>query len=177
MKLLAKKPAYVVVFGKWKRKRFALAFDGKEAWTIAPWTDYQDVQLMTPEDELSIKHVMDFGSPIRSIVNLEYKGEVIENDASYHWFIEINSQYEIEYFIDSKTFLIHKMNKRERFGTAILSMTKLYEVYRDFGGVVFPSFVRVKTVSGESDYSFDSIIIGEGINSGIFLRSTHQKKQ
>lgn len=174
MRLLAKKPNNIVVYGKWKKKRFALAYDGTEAWTIAPWHGTGSPQLMSPEEEISIKHVMEFGSPLKAQSKVDYRGEIVDNGVDCYWFIERNEQFEIEYFINRKTYVMHKLNKRERYNNSILLMSKQYQSYRDFGGILFPSSITIKTASEEFIYSFDEIIIGEGINSSIFQKKTHQ---
>ena len=168
--LLAKKPGKIMIRGRWQTEPYAESFDGASGWTIAPWTGVKSPQLMLSKEQLLLQSVYEFGSPIPREAVLEYRGE---GDAfgipCYKLATNIDG-IEYEYFIDEEDFFLRRMDRRELIGGQTQILTKRYDQYRKFGGVVIPTLVIVQVEDLEKEYVFDDIIVGDGISNLTFRR-------
>lgn len=166
--ILAKKPNLFYLVSR--KSRVIEAFDGREAWTRAPWSKDQ-IQIIPGDRAETLPIVLSFGSPISKEVSLTHRGKVQVDGQLCHWLIESKKNFEIEYFINAKTHLFYKViySKKLEEGTGS-TLTKTVTTYRTFNGVVCPTVVEVKTLASESEYVFDNIILGEGIASSKFKK-------
>ena len=168
--LLAKKPGKVMVRGRWQQEPYTESFDGSSGWTIAPWTGVKTPQLMLPKEQLMLQSVFEFGSPIPRNVALEYRGEGDAFGIPCHRLATKIDGVEYEYFIDEEDFFLRRMDRRELIGNHTHILTKRYDQYRKFGGVVIPTVVIVRVEDLEKEYVFDDIIVGNGISNLTFSR-------
>ena len=168
--LLAKKPGKIMIRGRWKVEPYAESFDGSSGWTIAPWTGVKTPQLMLAKEQLLLQSVFDFGSPIPKDVALEYRGEGDAYGIPCHRLVANIEGVEYEYFVDEEDFYLRRMDRRELIGNETQIMTKRYDQYRKFGGVVIPTLVIVQVHDLEKEYVFDDIIVGNGISNLTFRR-------
>ncbi|MBV6645946.1 MAG: hypothetical protein KI790_10880 [Cyclobacteriaceae bacterium] len=174
MTLWAKKPNKIAVFGHWQKKRFVTAYDGQRAWTIAPWTGYEKSQLMTRTEEIVVKSIFDFGSPIVDSPELEYKGKIHIDEVHCYWFTETKFNQEWEYFVEVRNHLLYKVSLKEYYGQDVLNMSKTFDLYRDFGGVILPSVVEIRSNESEAEFTFDEVILGLGMPSTSFQRPNEE---
>lgn len=168
--LLAKKPGKIMIRGRWQVEPYAESFDGSSGWTIAPWTGVKTPQLMLAKEQLLLQSVFDFGSPIPKNVVLEYRGEGDAFGVPCHRLATIIDGIEYEYYVDEEDFYLRRMDRRELIGDHTQILTKRYDQYRKFGGVVIPTLVTVRVEDLEKEYVFDDIIVGDGISNLIFRR-------
>lgn len=168
--LLAKKPNKIMIRGRWQAEPYAEAFDGASGWTVAPWTGIKTPQLMLAGEQQLLQAVFAFGSPIPRDAVVEYRGT---GDAfgipCYRLGTEIGG-VSYEYFIDEEDFLLRRLDRRELMGDHTQTLTKRYDQYRKFGGVVIPTLVVVQVDNLEKEYVFDDIIVGDGISNLTFRR-------
>lgn len=166
--ILAKKPNLFYLVSR--KSRVIEAFDGREAWTRAPWSKDQ-IQIIPGDRAETLPIVLSFGSPISKEASLTHRGKVQVDGQLCHWLIESKKNFEIEYFINAKTHLFYKViySKKLEEGNGS-TLTKTVTTYRTFNGVVCPTVVEVKTPTSESEYVFDNIILGEGIASSKFKK-------
>lgn len=168
--LLAKKPGKILLRGRWKSEVFAQSFDGVSGWTLAPWTGATIPQLMLPKEQRILREIFDFGSPIPRDVALEYRGEGNAFGVPCHRVAAQIGGIEYEYFIDEEDFYLRRMDRRELIGDHTIVLTKRYDQYRKFGGVVIPTLVIIQTEDLEKEFVFDDIVIGNGISNHVFRR-------
>lgn len=168
--LLAKKPGKVMLRGRWQVEPYAESFDGSSGWTIAPWTGVKTPQLMLPKEQLMLRSVFEFGSPIPRDVALEYRGEGDAYGVPCYRLAASIDGVEYEYFVDEEDFFVRRMDRRELIGNHTQILTKRYDQYRKFGGVVIPTLVIVRVDDLEKEYVFDDIIVGDGISNLTFRR-------
>ncbi len=166
--LHAKRPNKVILKGTWEGQPFTEAFDGVAGWTVAPWTGVSKANLMLSHEQLMISHLFDFGSPIKRDADLEYKGKVKEDGVICHWLAEVRDNIEYDYFIDINKHYLRKVNRRESVGDEVVLMTKTYDIFKQFGGVTFPTVIFLKTKELEKEYVFDDLVVGDGISDAIF---------
>ena len=103
-------------------------------------------------------------------VVLEYRGEGDVNGVPCHRLAASIDGIEYEYFIDEEDFYLRRMDRRELIGGHTQILTKRYDQYRKFGGVVIPTLVIVRVEDLEKEYVFDDIIVGDGISNLTFRR-------
>lgn len=168
--LLAKKPGKIMIRGRWQEEPYAESFDGSGGWTIAPWTGVKRPQLMLAKEQSLLQSVFDFGSPIPRDVALEYRGESDAYGIPCHRLVANIDGVEFEYFVDEEDFYLRRMDRRELIGNHTQILTKRYDQYRNFGGVVIPTLVIVQVEDLAKEYVFDGIIIGNGISNLTFRR-------
>lgn len=168
--LLAKKPGKVMIRGRWQVEPYAESFDGSSGWTIAPWTGVKTPQLMLSKEQRMLQAVFEFGSPIPRDAVLEYRGEGDAFGVPCHRLATQIEGIEYEYFLDEEDFYLRRMDRRELIGSYTQILTKRYDQYRKFGGVVIPTLVVVRVEDLEKEYVFDDIIVGDGISNLTFRR-------
>ncbi len=164
---IAKKPNKIMF--KSVKSRVIEAFDGKESWTIASWTD-EEVLPMESYRSFMIRELMIFGSPIVDNDDLVFRGTASVDQIYCYWFEVIKSNRRVEYFIDIKTHMLYKSVITQKIGDETIALTRTVDKYRQFNGIQFPTIIRVKTLEMESEYVFDSIVLGEGIPSSRFTK-------
>ncbi len=80
-----------------------------------------------------------------NLINLGYKVEVIGKQKDWIVAKVSKNKEELTYFYDAKTFLIVKKEWAEPMQDGMLPVTEIYSDYKDFGGVKFPTTVKLET--------------------------------
>jgi len=169
--LSAKKPDKIAVRGTKDEDAYVEATNGKESWTIAPWTGSKKPQLMLDEESLILAHLFSFGSYIDEESVLEYQGEVEVNGIAVYWLKEQRSQdMELDFYIDVEDYLLRRMNIRKRIGTKTIPYSQTVDQYRKYGPFNIPATFHITSGSLEREYVFDEIVIGDGIPNDVFER-------
>ena len=168
--LLAKKPGKIIIRGRWQSEPYAASFDGASGWTIAPWTGVKVAQLMLPKEQRMMQAIFDFGSPIPREAAMEYRGEMeVYGIPCYRVATKIGA-VEYEYFIDQEDYYLRRLDRRELAGEDTHVLTKSFDQYRKFSGIVIPTLIVIQTEDLEKEYVFDDVVVGNGISNLIFRR-------
>ncbi|MEM9326202.1 MAG: hypothetical protein AAGA85_11120 [Bacteroidota bacterium] len=170
--LHAKRPNKILLKGMWQGEPYTEAFDGQVAWTVAPWTKVGKPQLMLTHEQEMITHLFDYGSAIPRDAVLEYKGKVKEEGIYMYWLTELREEVQYDYFVDVEKHYLRKVNRRETLGDEIELLTKTYDIFKQFGGVTFPTVIWIKTEEAEREFVFDDLVVGDGISNDIFKQPT-----
>lgn len=168
--LFAKKPGKRLVKGNWNGNPYAEAFDGSSGWTQAPWTGVKSPQLMLGKEQLLVKNIFEFGSAVPEDALLEYLGETNESGIPVHRFLEKKDDAEIDYFIDVEDFLLRKVVIREKIAGNVEILSKSYDQYRNFGGIMMPSLIYLKIDDLEKEYVFNEMVVGDAVSNLMFRR-------
>ncbi|MFY0600933.1 MAG: hypothetical protein JXR03_14760 [Cyclobacteriaceae bacterium] len=168
MRLTFKSPNKIRIEGTWQGKRYAEVTNGRVAWTVAPWTGTSKPQLMTPLEHLTIENVFHLGSSLREYehkLNLEglqlFEGEIL-----------IKLVYEDDYtsrtyYLGREDYVLYWEVIKSKVGNK-LEVTKQYEKYHDYHGLLTPTALRVSTSKGERELVFDDVALGVGASNKIF---------
>ncbi len=163
----AKKPDKIMV--RSQKHRFIEAFDGRESWTIASWTD-EEVASMNETRSFMIREIVYYGTPVGDLDKLNFKGEVEVDQIPCFWIEKITNTRRDEFFIDAKTYLLYKSLVTQRFGDKTITLTRTVNKYREFNKLKVPTVIELKTWELTSEYVLDDIVLGEGIPSSKFTK-------
>ena len=164
---MAKEPRMVMI--KSVKDRFIEANDGEQNWTLAAWTK-EEVSEMELERAFILNNLMSFGSPLPDGDHLTFRGMVEVDQRRCEWIEWADDSRKEEHFIDHRTHLLYKSVITEQFGDETITLTRTVNKYRAFNGIQFPTIIKMRTNTFESDYVFDGIVLGEGIPSSRFSK-------
>ncbi|MFT4834689.1 MAG: hypothetical protein ACI83W_001574 [Marinoscillum sp.] len=168
MQLIFKAPDKVKIIGRYKGKLYAEAFDGQYAWIKAPWKPSYEAQLMNAEEELVMRNVMTIGSPLYSDRDhLKFEGLKDFEGELYLVFTMNEGQYLKTYYLDRDEYKLHFEEISTRFGSPV-RVLKVFEKYKKYGDMLMPTAVIFEGLTVRKEYTFDEVLMGIGIKSGIF---------
>ncbi len=163
----AKKPDQVMIISE--KSRFVEAYDGKEAWTQAYWTN-GEITAMNFVRSIMLTELVTFGSPIEAHKDLKYNGRVEVDNVPCFWLEQEMEGRKVEYFIDRESDRLYKTQITIPSEEKPVVLVRTVSKYRIFNGIPIATVVTMKTSGLESEYVFDGIVLGEGIPSSKFRR-------
>lgn len=169
-----KLPNKIRIEGKWQEHTYVKAFDGKTAWTIAPWTGVHTAQLMTEHEKNLLLTNAGIGSPLydHGLGNtLELLGSERADDAN-HYVIRstMPSGFYIDYLVDKKDYLIHLARIYQEDDPEKVERLVIFKNYKNLGGVSIPFGFENRLENSIYDVVVDDIIFGQGAPSSVFQK-------
>jgi hypothetical protein len=154
--------------GVWKGSRFIEVSTGKSGWQLAPWTKSSGPIGMTAFQAMATRQIFTLGSPL-----FEVKDKlVLLGLANWQNELHIHLQYQTEeaifdYYLGQKDFGLYGEVITTKAETPEM-ITKQYEKYRDYSGLLAPTSVRIKSGDMERELIFEHIVLGIGVNDSFF---------
>ena len=129
------------------------AFDGEQGWSVEPWMTNQPRVLAGPE----LSNLEKMASIDSDLVNwrekgheLEYSGLEQSGGREFYILRLIKEQGEIYwFFIDSGSYLIHKMVASSNYGGIEVKGETIMTDYRDIDGILVPFLIEMR-MEGET---------------------------
>ncbi|RED98974.1 hypothetical protein [Marinoscillum furvescens] len=175
MILTYKRPGKIRIAGVYENKRFAQAYDGTVAWSIAPWKKQYQVETATASEELILRNSYTPGSPLYPYrEHLQFEGLRDMEGVLYYAFTMAEEAYLKTYFIDTENYRLYYEQIQTRFGSQNLSMLKVIDKYKSYGGMLIPTAVRFEADQLEWELVFDEVLLGVGANDKLFARPESQ---
>ncbi|SMD35933.1 hypothetical protein SAMN04488029_2615 [Reichenbachiella faecimaris] len=167
-----KAPSKIRIEGIYNEQTFVNAFDGKTAWTIAPWTGVQVAQLMTERERDLFLMNAGIGSPLYDH-GLGHVLEIIGSeraDDANHYVIRstMPSGFFVDYLVDKKDHLIHLARIYEEDEPEKVEREVIFKNYKNLGGVSIPFAFENRTGRSIYDIVVDDIVFGQGAPNSIF---------
>jgi hypothetical protein len=168
-----KAPNKIRIEGKWQEHVYINAFDGKRAWTIAPWTGVYKAQLMTEKEMQSLLLQSAFGSPLdlpkEGDNSLKLIGlETIQGDTYHVVRYSFLSGYFVDYLLNKETNLIYLIRTYTEKDAQIVASEVIFKNYKDLGGFKIPFGYEKRNGRSGSDIIIDDIILGYGVANSFF---------
>lgn len=169
MKLTAKAPDKIRLEGSYNGKNYVECFTGFYGWLIAPWKEKYEVQRMKDTDELMIRNVFSFGSPLYHVRDhLEFTGLMDMEGVLYNTFTLTEGDIQKVFYIDRHDHHLYYERIASKFGNEEASLVKIYEKYKSYGPLSLPTAVRFKGLNLEREFVFDEAVVGMGANNSLF---------
>jgi len=167
-----KAPNKIRVEGEWQGQKYVNAYDGKNAWTIAPWTGVHIPQLMTERERNLFLINAGIGSPLydHGLGNvLELMGSERADDAN-HYVIRstMPSGFYVDYLVDKKEHLIHLVRIYQDEEPGKIEKEVIFKNYKNLGGASVPFGFENRKGRSISDVVVDDIIFGQGAPNSFF---------
>ncbi|MEP2023219.1 MAG: hypothetical protein ABJH98_00730 [Reichenbachiella sp.] len=167
-----KAPNKIRIEGTYKELSFVNAFDGKTAWTIAPWTGVLSAQLMTDRERHLFLMNAGIGSPLydHGLGNtLAVIGSERSDDAN-HYVIRstMPSGFYVDYLLDKKNHLIHLARVYKEDEPEKVEVEVIFKNYKNLGGVSVPFAFENRSERSIFDIVIDDIIFGQGVPNSFF---------
>ncbi|MFY0688169.1 MAG: hypothetical protein JXQ90_13440 [Cyclobacteriaceae bacterium] len=160
---------YYIMPGKFlmqnRKEQFIEASAGFQGWEMAKWTGKKVVDLDVKQEAL-LQIVFYFGSPLKHIEIVEFKGKVSVDHIECNWLQEVKGSIVRDYFIDATSHLLYRINIK----TADFELSRTVKEYKNFSGLQLPTVVTMKTNEVEAEYSFYDITIGDRIDPSIYKK-------
>lgn len=171
--IIKKAPNKIRVEGQWQEKQYVKAFDGKRAWTVAPWTGVPGAQLMTDRERNLFLLNAGIGSPLSDYGlgnELKLMGSERSNDAN-HYVIRstMPSGFYVDYLVDKKSHLVHMVRIYEE-GSTQVEKEVIFKNYKNLGGVSIPFGFENRRERTITDIVIDDIVFGQGAPNSLFER-------
>jgi len=125
-------------------KKQITAFDGKEGWSINPFTGRETVEKMSQDDVKEMNVEADFDGPL---VDYKTKGhsvvleadEDIEGSSCYHLKLSTKDNKVINYYVDKDSYLMvmQKVKSKNEDGSEVESETA-FSNYKEVNGIMLP---------------------------------------
>lgn len=167
-RLIYKEPGKLRIEGKINGKTYIEATDGKIAWTVSPSKGSDLPQYLSPKEHLFLDNTFSKGSSLKryekklELSGLEmYAGEL---------FIKIKCQDEFAertYYLGKTDYVLYWEVVKSTVGRE-LTITKQYEKYENFQGLLSPTAVRLVVGEEERELTYDDVALGTGANNKIF---------
>lgn len=168
IRVTLKAPNKIRFEGVWKGSRFIEVSTGKSGWLQAPWTETSGPIRMTALQAMTTRQIFTMGSPL-----FEVKDKlVLLGLATWQNELHIHLQYQtneaiFDYYLGQKDYGL--------YGEVITTkseipeiITKQYEKYRDYSGLLAPTSIRIKFGEMERELIFEQIVLGIGVNDSFF---------
>ncbi|MEQ8470226.1 MAG: hypothetical protein RIC35_03535 [Marinoscillum sp.] len=169
MQLTAKAPDKVRIEGSYKGKNYVESYTGLFGWIMAPWKESYKIQKMDDEDELIIRNVFSFGSPLYSVKDhLEFTGLMDMEGVLYNTFTLSEGDMKKIFYLDRDDHNLYYERIESRFGREAITVTKIYEKYKSYGPLTLPTAVRFKGLGLDREFVFDEALLGIGANDALF---------
>lgn len=169
MKLTWKRPSRVRIEGTYQGKRYAEAYDGAVAWTIAPWRDNYEVERMTDSEEIIIRNLFTAGSPLyEPREHLEFTGLMDMEGVLYNTFTLSEGYFKRVFYLDRDNHRLYYELIENQFGKDKVSILKVIDKYKNFGPMLVPTSVIFEGLELNREFVFDEIYLGTGANDSIF---------
>lgn len=173
--LLYKRPEKIRIEGGYEGRKFIEAFDGQQAWILAPWKKEYAVQPMAFMEKLILQNSFSLGSPIHKI-----KDEVIFNglvDYKGTVYLTLVHEYPMGKETFKRTFYLDRKTCQLQLETYVWqdgSLEKNYDKYRDYGPLSVPVAVQFSAEELEKELVFDEVFMGLGIKDQRFRQPIGQ---
>ncbi len=159
------------------------AYDGENAWMIAPWTGSTDPQDMTGPQKKGMKMQADFDGQLYNWKEKGYKAEYLGTDDMegtevYKIRIIDEDGDEFIHFIDSDSFVILKMKSKMKIQGNEIETETFYSNFKPIEGIIFPFNVETK-FGGQtnSNIIIEEIILNPEVDDSIFEKPKPAKTE
>lgn len=171
-----KYPNKIRVEGIWQDQQYISAYDGKQAWTIAPWTGVHIAQLMTDRERDLLLMNVGIGSPLYAYTGIDNKLDLIGTESilgDSHYVIRSISPsgFKVDYLIDKKDNLVHLARVYSEDNPDNVEKEVIFKNYKNLGAFSMP-FGFENRIGGRptSDIIVDDIVFGQGAPSSLFTK-------
>ncbi|MEO9965078.1 MAG: hypothetical protein ABJF11_04770 [Reichenbachiella sp.] len=168
-----KSPNKIRIEGEWQGQKYIHAFDGKQAWTIAPWTGVHSAQLMTQREKDLILMQAGIGSPLYDYPGLNNQLELIGTEViqgDHHYIIRsiMPSGFFVDYLVDKKDYKIHLARIYKEENTSEVEKEVIFKNYKNLGAFSVPFGYENREGRSGSDVIIDDIVFGQGAPASLF---------
>lgn len=173
--IVKKYPNKIRVEGRWQDQTYVNAYDGKQAWTIAPWTGVHIPQLMTDRERDLLLMNVGIGSPLYNYTGLNNElkligTESIQGDGHYVIRSTMPSGFFVDYLIDKKDNLIHLARIYREDNPEKVEKEVIFKNYKNLGAFSMPFGYENRIGRSGSDVIIDDIVFGQGAPSSLFTK-------
>ncbi len=169
MKLTMKQPDKIRLEGSYKGQKYVEAYDGLVAWIIAPWKDSYEVLRMDDSEELVVRNVFSFGSPLYAPrEHLQFTGLMDMEGVLYNTFTLEEGNYKKVFYLDRDNHRLYYELIESKFGKETVSVLKVIDKYKVYGPMLVPTSVIFEGLGENREFVFDEVYLGTGANDAIF---------
>jgi outer membrane lipoprotein-sorting protein len=158
------------------------AFDGKEGWSVMPFTGKLDPEKMAPDMVEIIKDQADIDGPLFDYKKKGHQVELMGSDeiegAPVYKLKVTKKNGDVEYhFIEKENFLTIAQKGKRKFQGMEVEFEAIMGDFKDVEGRVLPHSVQNKSNMGTQTVKFDKIEINPTIDDSRFAMPAVEKKE
>lgn len=176
MSIKMKKPGKIYVEMEMQGQKMIQAFDGEKGWMIAPWVspDPQDLtgdNLKQAQAQADLEgelynyeekgHMVDFIGKVKDGDNEVYRVKLTSEDGNVR-----------NYYLDSKTYLISKVNAKVNTMGQTVEVEQRMSDYKTIGGVTMATKIETDSPMGKGVITMEEIEFNIDIDDALFERPT-----
>lgn len=169
MRMTLKQPQKIRIEGTWNQKKYIEAFDGTNAWMLAPWTKQEGIEEATPAEQVVLMHSYHIGSPLAAFQDgLQFVGYESLDGTIYNTFVAKTATAEIRFYLSRDSHQVVHKKVTATYGQETVELIFTYEKYRSYSGLNIPVAVLINGADYEREFVFDEIIVGPGASDAFF---------
>ena len=176
LRITMKRPGKIRIEVQVQSVKMVQACDGKNGWSIIPWSGSSDPQDMTADETRVIRDQADFEG---SLYNWQQKGYIAELigkedvDGSPAWHIKVTklSGDTEDYFIDAENYVILKLASKIHIQGKESENENINSNFKEVNGVLFPFTIENKN-KGQvaSHFIVDRYEVNADVNDSLFIK-------